>query len=166
MSDRSPEVSFDAFGPSEPQSHFVGDDCEPDGHRAETEASEGARVIDPPEPFAAAVDAARAHHEQVYDPPRDGLVGEHAVRPNLDGDAPTYSRVDRPKGKNVTPKPRFPIAVIWGSATGGSGHVCAIIGTNADGAVLRCTCEAALLGSRECWAMAATRGLLYVVEED
>ena len=146
MSERSPEVSFDAFGPSEPQSHFVGDDCEPDGHRAETEASEGARVIQPdPDPFAAAVDAARAHHEVVFEPPRDETA---------------YSRVDRPKGKNVTPTPTYPIAVIWGSRTGGAGHVCAIVGTNADGPVLRCTCEAGILGSHDCWAMTATRRIL------
>lgn len=142
MSERSPEVSFDAFGPSEPLlTHFVGDDCEPDGHRAETEASEGDRVIEPgPDPFATAVEAAQAHHEAVYDPPR----------------------ADRPHAKNVTPKPRYPMAVVWGSATGGQGHVVAIIGVKPEGGpVVRCTtCEAAILGGRDCWAADYTRLML------
>jgi hypothetical protein len=151
MSERSPEVDFDAFGPTTSEeresqtipaddvTHYVGDSCPPDGHRAETRASEGDRVIEP-EPFAAAVDAARAYQETVFEPPREEA---------------------RPPTKNVTPTPTYPIAVIWGSRTGGAGHVCAIIGTTPEGGpVLRCTCEAGVLGSHDCWAMTATRRIL------
>lgn len=124
MTDRSPEVDFDAFGPT-------------------TLNDERDTQTIPPEPFAAAVDAARAEHNAVV---------EEWTAHTLD---------QRPPTKNVTPTPTYPIAVIWGSRTGGAGHVCAIIGTTPEGVpVLRCTCEAGILGSHDCWAMTATRRIL------
>jgi hypothetical protein len=80
------------------------------------------------------VEAARRHHEQEFE-----------ALPHI--------------AKNVTPIPK-PLAVIWPTRTGGDGHICAIVGWNAEEPLLRCTCEAAVKGNTECWAMAATRRMV------
>jgi hypothetical protein len=124
VSERSPEVSFDAFGPPTEPVHVPPHVTQPE-----------------PEEFdlSTVMETAMAEHE--------AMVEE--------------DRVERPRVKNVTPKPRYPMAVIWGSATGGQGHVVAVIGVKPDGGpVLRCTCEAAILGGRDCWAVEYTRLML------
>jgi hypothetical protein len=116
VSDRSPEIDFDAFGP-------------PTAPAPETRGN-----VEGP------VEAARRHHEEVFETPT------------------------RTPTKNVTPIPR-PIAIFWPTRTGGPGHICVIVSESVD-PMYRCTtCEAAVKGNHECWAQAASRKMVAAYEE-
>lgn len=79
-----------------------------------------------------AAQRAREEHEQMV------LTSEEAAK--------------TPRPRNVTPAP-MPVAIIYPSRTDGPApHIVTL-------ALWKCTCEAAVLGNRDCWAIAEAKRL-------
>lgn len=80
---------------------------------------------------------------------QDPLLQALAEHEQMAGDVIEQSES---RGRNVSPTP-LPVAIIYPSRTGGQApHVVTL-------ALWHCTCEAAVLGNRECWAITEAKRL-------
>lgn len=131
MTDPSREVSIDAFGPD-----ILEPEPEPPVTGAEIRFAAG-RMQDP-----AVEEALRQHEQMVLGERAAGEVAEVLEQAEAEGI----------RTRQVTHAP-LPTAIIYPSRTGGeTPHVVTL-------ALWRCTCEAAVLGNRECWAIAEAKRL-------
>lgn len=80
-----------------------------------------------------------------WGPPRDAQI---VVGPQLDPEPP------KPEPRTtVAAGTKLPMAMIWTSAHAGNPHIVTV-------GIWHCTCEAFVLGGRECWAVKATKELI------
>lgn len=129
MTDPNREVDFDAFGPME--THYVGDDCAPDGHRSEAAAAT------PVLPQGSLDDLIAQEH------------AEHAAM------AKQTKAAIRERSE------RDPVCIIFPSRSGGSGHIVTVQPTGIEALACTCEAMLSLAHRpKGCWAMVRTRELL------
>lgn len=156
MTDPSKEISIDAFGADmfgeqgPEAAQLIADAAEGDpGEAGEAEAMQELRIDTSGERVDPAA-RARAEHEQMV-----AHMGIDPATPGADQTAEVLYERDASGNfhpKQVTPLP-LPTAIIWPSRTSSpTPHVVTL-------GLWHCTCEAAVLGNRDCWAITEAKRL-------